>query len=199
VQTIGLACVRIQGGMSSFSIPDEPADHPVWIARYGNKPRSPYAYQLFRRERIALQRHATSAGIRMIIGTGLDLDVEYGTGVTRTRLCLLAQFIESIDLAHDRVQLVLVERRPPQLTVAVGNWFFAESFAARPVRGVLHTVFTTHAPTVTRRVTEFDHDLASLLARQGTPPERSRTWVLERLKDRIRTLPSHPAWTCQPQ
>jgi hypothetical protein len=192
----GLGCVRISGGLSSFSLPDQPPHHPMWQARYGNKPRLPYSYQVFRRERNAVAQHAMAAGLRMIINGGLNVDRDYGEGVTRTRLCILTQFLEMFEGSDENVQLVVVDEHPAHLTLSVGDWFFAESLAGRPVRGVLHTVFTTHAPSVSRHNTEFDRNLLGVLKDQRTAPAESRAVALDRLRSRIRELPPHPAWTC---
>ena len=186
-----LGCVRVEGGLSSFSLPSESNDHPSWAARYGDHPRTPHSLTLFRRERLALQKHAVTAGVRMIINAGLNLDVEYGRGVTRTRLCLLTQFLESLELPDDKVQVALVAEHSPNLMLAVGDWFVAESAAGRPVRGVLQTVFTAHASAVSRRIAEFDGRLATLLKDQGIAPAQSKSVAANGLHARIRELPRH--------
>jgi hypothetical protein len=83
----------------------------------------------------------------------------------------------------------------PHVSLSVGDWFFAESLAGGPVRGVLHTVFTAHAPTVNRQVADFDHKLASVLKDHGLSASESRRVALEKLRKRIRELPAHPLWT----
>ena len=193
---LGPACVRIQAGFSSFSLPNAPANRPVWIARYGDKFRSHYSYQLFAREREALARHAEAGGLKLVVNHMLNLDPEYGVGVTRTRLCLLVQFLTSLSLPADRVGVALVSQDRPDTFVAVGDWFVAESQAGKPARGVMQTVFTAHAPYVSRRVAEFDQSFADLLADQGSAPGASRDWAVGRLRELIRTLPRHPAWGC---
>jgi hypothetical protein len=194
---VGPGCVRVEGGLSSFSLPSETITHDSWKARYGDKPRSPFSLNLFRLERLALDRHAAVAGVRMIINSNLDLDSVYGTGATRTRLCLLTQSLESLRLPGDSVQIALAPELPPHLMLAVGDWFVAESFSAVPIRGVLHTAFTAHASAVSKRITDFDQRLATLLKEQGISPAQSKAKALERLRARIRDLPKHPAWSCE--
>jgi hypothetical protein len=133
----------------------------------------------------------------MIVNHGLELDEHYGPGAKRTRLCILTQFLESLLIPDEQVQVALVPEHPPHLVLAVGDWFVAESLAGRPVRGVLHTVFTSHAPTVKRLIAEFDTKLTALLAEQGVSPSQSRSKAVDRLKAMIRDLPPHPAWSCQ--
>ena len=193
----GACGVRMQGSLGSFSLPDEPPHHPAWIARYGNKPRGMNAYSCFRRERLALERHARVGNLSMILNVGLDIDKDYGEGAKRTRLCVLLQFLESLKGAKERVRIALVPSHPPDLFLSVGDWFIAESSAARPVRGVLQTVFTVHAPSVTRRLKDFDSDLDKLLALQDCRPEESLSWAVVRLREIISTLPRHPAWSCE--
>jgi len=194
--TIGPACVRMVGAFGSFSLPDEPPEHPAWLARYGNKPRGAFACRMFRRERAALARHADNAGLKMIVNCGLDLDRVCGEGVTRTRIFLLREYLKS--LPDDLVEIVLVPNRPPDLALAVGDWFVAESMAARVGVGVLQTVFSSHAPTVTRKIGEFDQNLLGLLKARGILPKESRRKAIEELTEMIRRLPPHPAWSCDP-
>jgi hypothetical protein len=190
---LGPCTVRVQGGLTSFSIPDELPGHPAWAARYGNKPRSPHAYRWFRRERIALERHAIGGGVRMIIDHGLDVDRFYGRGVKRARLAILVKFLESIP-EEVEATVALVKNHPPDLLLSVGDWFVAESLAGQPVRGVIQTVFTAHAPTVSRMLAEFDQKLDALVAKQGSPPGRSREWAIHKLRAMMRKLPGHPMW-----
>ncbi|HEY4308804.1 MAG TPA: toll/interleukin-1 receptor domain-containing protein [Pirellulales bacterium] len=187
-------CVRIQGSLNSFSLPDEPPDHPAWKARYGDKPRTPHAYEWYRRERQALERHAVKGGLKMIVNYGLDIDGAYGQGAKRSRLSILVKFLESSNLPNENASIALIDRHPPDMVLAVGNWFVAESLAGRPVRGVIGTVFTAHAPTVSRAVEDFDHKLATLLTAQGTSPVESRQWAIDKLRSVMDTLPRHSDW-----
>jgi hypothetical protein len=194
---IGPSGVRIHGrGLSSFSIPDEPSEHPVWIARYGGKPRGTYSCQLFRRERQALARHARVAGLRLIVNVGLDLDRQFGIGTKRTRLCILIQFLQSLELPDDKVCVAVVQEHTLSQVVAVGDWFVAESLTSVPGRGVLHSVFTAHPPTVNMRIAEFDQNLEHILREQGITAVNSRVAAMAVMQDLLHELPSHPAWAC---
>src|SRR5262249_6534096 len=119
--------VRIGGGLSTFSLPDEDPDHPKWIAAYADKPRSHYSYELIRAEHQAVKRHASRAGLRMIVDVGLDLDAQRGAGATRTRLGLLSEFLERGDIPSDLMEIAVVRTYRPPLILAVGDWFYAES------------------------------------------------------------------------
>jgi hypothetical protein len=189
----GFQRVRIGGGLSSFSLPDELPDHPKWSAAYGDRPRSEYSYRLIRNEHLALKRHAVKAGLSMIVNIGLNLDQQRGPGVTRTRLCLLHEFLSG--LTDDRVVIAVVRKHPPDVTLAVGDWFIAESQAAREIRGVLHTTFMAHAPTVRRSIADFDRRLTSTLQGQKVEPQDSRRRALELIEAKVRELPHHSAWS----
>lgn len=193
----GACCVRMQGSLGSFSLPDEAPHHPIWAARYGNKPRGMNSYQWFRRERVALEHHARAGKLGMILNVGLDLDKDYGEGAKRTRICVLLQFLESLTGSEENARIALVDQLPPDLFLSVGDWFTAESSAARPVRGVLQTVFTVHAPSVTRRLREFDAALEKELVDQKMPPKESLVRAITRLREMIPNLPRHPAWSCE--
>jgi hypothetical protein len=131
----------------------------------------------------------------MIINHGLCLDRYYGKGVKRTRLAILLRFLESLSLPDESVMIALVEDHPPDLMLGVGDWFVAESMAGRPVRGVLQTVFMSHAPSVTHRLQEFDAKIRNLVDEQKSPPGQSKAWAIEQIHFMIRGLPPHPAWS----
>lgn len=188
--------VRVAGGFSSFSLPDEEPNHVTWRAAYGNSPRGAHAYGLLRREHNALKRHVATGGLSMILDLGRDLDSERGTGVTRTRLCVLREFLTSAQVPHAMSRILAVREHPPDLMLSVGDWFFARSRAARVATGVVHTTFTTHAPTVSRCIAEFDRNVESLMRSQGTRPDQSYAYALAQIDERIRELPPHPNWTC---
>jgi hypothetical protein len=111
----------------------------------------------------------------------------------RTRLSLLVEFLEG-RIPPELAEIAVVREYQPPLILTVGDWFYAESNAPRAVRGVLHTTFITHAPTVAHHVARFDQRVRSLLQAQGIRREESRDAAVAALKQRISELPSHPAW-----
>lgn len=187
-------CIRHLGGFSSFSFPDTPPDHKTWLARYPNRPLGPHTLDLFRRERQALQRHAESAGCRLILNSYLNADKAYGSGATHTRYRVLLDFLESLKLPAGRVQVALVEGMPWHSLLFVGDWLLAESHSWRPGEGSRHTAFTTHAPVISRRIREFDQELLRRLSELGISPEDSLCWAISRLRHLMAKFPSHPAW-----
>ena len=186
--SVGPQRIRISGGLSSFSLPDEEPDHERWSAAYGKLPRSQFSYRLIRNEHLALKKHAVQAGLSLVANIGLDLDEHRGPGVTRTRLGLLHAFLSSSALSDDKLQIAIVRNQPPDVTLAVGDWFIAESRAARAVRGVLHTVFMAHAPTVRQRIFHFDRRLSSILEGERIEARHSRQHALKLIEARIQEL-----------
>jgi hypothetical protein len=191
-RNLGPQIVRNSGGLSSFRIANARADHPIWRAHYGDKPRSHADFGYFRGERNALASHADVAGCKLIVNHGVDLDKEYGSGVWSSRIRSLVMYLES--LPDDKVEIALVTKAAPHAWLAVGDWFLAESAAVRPVRGIQNTLFATHAPSIDRRIQEFDEDLKELISLQGSPPGQSRPWAIQVLKKRMDELPRHPDW-----
>jgi hypothetical protein len=190
--TIGPQCARHSGGLSSFALPDEAKHHVAWKSRYGNRPRGEEMYEYFRRERQSLEKHAREKGCKLMINYGVNLDREYGEGVWRTRLQILVNFLES--LPDDKVEIALFTDRKPNARLMVGDWFQAESMAVAPVSGIQNTFFSSHAPTIRRSIQEFDHELNGYIERQGSNPGKSRTWAIDKLREKIQTLPRHPLW-----
>ncbi len=191
---IGHQCVRQAGGFSSFSLPDESSGHAHWIARWADKPRGANTATLLRRERRALEAHAKVGGCKLVVSLGTDIDQYYGLGAKHARFSIFLDFLERLQLAPGLVQVVLLEKYPPHSLLTVGDWFVAESRAGRFGRGFQQTLFTAHAPSVTRQVEEFDHDMRGWLDAQGTSAEDSREWAIQRLRVEVSRLEPHPSW-----
>ena len=185
-------CVRQAGGFSSFSIPDEPPDHVKWRARWPKAPRGVAARKLLRRERQALEWHAQRAGCRLIVNIGLDTDKEYGAGSKHARTLALLQFLESLRPDPSQVQVALLEKYYQHSLLVVGDWFVAESRAGRIGSGYQQTLFTAHAPSVTRRLAEFDHEILGYLEEQDVAPGDSLAVAIDRLRAVVPSLPRYP-------
>lgn len=69
--------VRQKGGLSSFHIPNQVLTHSVWKERYGRLRASQYHCRLQRNERLALEKHASKSGCRLIINPYLTFN-QYG-------------------------------------------------------------------------------------------------------------------------
>lgn len=175
--------VRQKGALSSFHIPRETVGNPIWRRRYGMTTRSEEHCRLQRQERISLQRHAQTAGCKLIIKPGL-LYERYGPDARISRLESLVTFLEEMDDA--RCRIAIQEEMDARLSVTIlGNWFSAESLAGEGGRGYRQTVFTRHAPTVMEKLDTFDAEFDELLDAANVKPEDSRQWAIDTLKQTI--------------
>ena len=81
----GQGHVRQKGALSSFHIPNEHINHPVWRERYGEIEVSQLRRQLQWKERIVLQKHAEACGCSLIIDPTLTYG-KYGRQARASRL-----------------------------------------------------------------------------------------------------------------
>jgi hypothetical protein len=146
--------LRQSGGLSSFSIPDEPPRHQVWRHRVGTKPRPEFSHKCLRKERQALEEHAKAAGCRLLIHYGLKMDEEHGQGARHTRISTLIDFLES--MPDDKIEIAMIEQSPRHSLILVDDWFVAESVTGDMQSGYRNTLFTRHAATVLHHRQEFD-------------------------------------------
>lgn len=175
--------VRQKGALSSFHIPRETVGNPIWQRRYGmTTRRSEEHCRLQRQERLSLERHAGTAGCKLIIKP--DLQYEYGPDARICRLESLVKFLEQMDDARCRV--AIQEEMDERLSVTIlGNWFSAESLAGERGHQYRQTVFTRHAPTVMEKLDVFDAEFGELLSAANVKPEESRRWAIGVLEQTI--------------
>jgi hypothetical protein len=173
--------VRQKGALSSFHIPTETVGHPVWRRRYGLVERSEEHCRHQRQERLALQRHAEVAGCKLIVNPGLQYE-KYGS---EARLCRLECFLKFLKEMDDtRCSVAIQEGMDPRVSLTIlGDWFAAESLAGSGGRGYRQTIFTRHAPSVIKKLGNFDAEFDELLAASGVSQidsRRAAIAVLER-------------------
>ncbi len=180
--------VRQGGGLGSFTLPDEGPRHEIWAKRYGNQPRGEDHYRDYHKELTSLLRHARGAGCKLMIQADLDLDKDYGEGVTAVRLGILREFLES--MTDEQVEIALVTGEKMISSLMVGDWFHAGSALLKPVHGIGHTLIQSHAPTITHRIADFDKKLEKRMQRQGSPAGQSRSWAIEELGRLIAARPT---------
>lgn len=178
--------VRHRGGLSAFAVPTQPVTNSVWRQRFDGLPRSEFQCGLLREERLALDPHAREAGVSLIINIEGTYD-KYGPLARRTRLTTLKTFLESLPDDTTRVGL------DPDLshgenTLLIGDWFVATAAAGRQGAGYRQTILSRHAPTMGRRVAEFDEELADLFSRTGIAPQDSRRAAIEAIQKKIGEL-----------
>ncbi|HEY1430495.1 MAG TPA: hypothetical protein VGF39_02545 [Stellaceae bacterium] len=156
--------VRQSGGLSSFHIPRETINHPVWKEQYGRAQRGAYYCRLQRRERLALQHHARKAGAHLIIRPEFEFP-QYGSTARIARLQTLVKALDAMDVSVEVANAPLLESG--ENVTIVGDWFMAISVSGT-ARGLRQTIFTRHAPTIRNRMELFDQEFEELL--------RSRPW-----------------------
>ncbi|MFH1198526.1 MAG: toll/interleukin-1 receptor domain-containing protein [bacterium] len=189
VYSLGICdVVRQKGALSSFHIPTEVTDNPVWMRRYGPFKQSEEHYRLQRKERFSLQRHVDSAGCKLIINPGLKYE-KYGTDARICRLESLLKFLNEME--DDQCWIAIKDGMDPRISVTIlGNWFAAESLAGFEGAGYRQTIFTRHAPTIIEKLSEFDAEFDELLKKAKVKKEDSRRWAIEMIENIIADISS---------
>lgn len=179
----GSGVVRQLGGLSSFHIPTETIDHPVWQYRYGDRHQSEYHRKVLREERLALGEHAARKGCRIVIDPSLDYAF-YGVDARRARLECLLNFLCSMP---DRLcQVAIAAKGMSESITIVGDWFAAHSVYGRAGEGYRQTNFTRHAPTIAKIIADFDRRFAQHLG--VVPLARSRKNAINETEHQIAGL-----------
>jgi hypothetical protein len=169
--------VRQRGGLSAFSVPDNPLTNPVWQERFGSIPRNQFYCDLLRQERLALAEHARAAGCSLILKLSGTFD-RYGPSVRKARLRVLRSFLDS--LPDERVRAAVNDDlQHGDNLLLVGDWFVAAAASSAQGTGFRQTIFSRHAPTMRQRTAAFDEELDDLLSRTGAAPNTSRRAVIE--------------------
>jgi hypothetical protein len=177
--------VRQKGGFSSFHIPNQVLTHPVWKERYGRLRTSQYHCRLQRNERLALGKHASKSGCRLIINPYLTYE-QYEPSGRITRLKCILDFL-STALDYNVEVAFSKELRDESLTI-VGDWFAAISVSAKLGQGYQQTVFTWHAPSIKIRIDLFDQEFNELLKELKWTPESSRSEAIKAIEKIIADL-----------
>jgi TIR domain-containing protein len=172
--------VRQFGGLSSFHIPAETINHPLWKLRYGHHHPSEFHCQVLWEERMALTKHAKAKGCRIIIDPNLTYEF-YGGEARRTRLGCLLQFLR--EMKGVTCEVAMGEFGMNESITIVGDWFAARSISGRMGDGYRQTIFTRHAPTVARMIDEFDLRFFQTL--HGMSVARSRTQAIAEIEHRM--------------
>lgn len=174
--------LRQEGAISSFGLPKEAADDPVWETRDGKLKRSQFLYERLRDERLAFEEYARSNGCGLILDPTISFE-ENGPEGRKTRLTTLFAFLKDTTIKNVRVA-IRPRLSPGSLTIC-GDWFTAESMAPRPGEGYFGTVFSWHAPTVWQKALAFDRELDRLLKQAGLTDESSREAAIQAVQEQI--------------
>lgn len=172
--------LRQRGGLTTFNIPKNGIQNPIWKERYGNVSRSDDDIAAIREERLALEEHAREAGCRLIIDTGNHFE-EFGPNVRAIRIRCLLDFIDS--MSEDKIRVAFTRNEMPESVTIVGDWYYTESIRWTARRGLQNTVFTWHAPTVRRRLRAFDQEFEEVSQEPGNKSATTLEGAKQILRD----------------
>lgn len=178
--------VRQRAIFSSFSLPDEQPNHPIWDKIELPEKRSEYFRRLLRDERRILEEHAGIGGCSLILNPFLDYS-PVGAEVHRIQLGLLLEFLLSMD--EKMIKVGFVSGRFLGNLTLIGDWFGAKALPPKPGSEYRQTVFSHHAPTVLSWVREFDEELNHSLLEERIEDYKSRDNAVKRIEARLKELP----------
>jgi hypothetical protein len=178
--------VRQKGRLSSFHIPADYILKSAWKERYYPEIKSEYHKRLQRNERLALEKHAKSAGYKIIITPDYAIKNRDPRAAV-SRLQTLIEFLEISDNVPTVVAMQTEETNKQSLTI-LGNWFLAESVSFREGEGFTNTFLTRDAFEIARRTEDFECELQDLLEQRGWTAENSREKAIEKLYKIINSL-----------
>jgi len=172
--------IRQKGGLSSFHIPDKPIAHADWTNRYAPETRGQLHKKLQRAERVALYNHAIEEGCRLIINPYYS-NLGRSSLAKNTRISNLIEFLELMPENKVVIAIQNLQTEIASLTM-VGDWFLAESVSYRHGDGFTHTFFTRNASEISKRIDEFEDELADLLKELKWTEENSRDRAVQYLR-----------------
>lgn len=181
--------MRQQSAFSSFSIPSKWAKHDEWDQREGPQARSETARMMLRVEREELETRAGRYGCSLIIKPSIRAEL-HGDNGTRTRLELLATFLESMKELDNQVRVGIWPPDEPafrNLTI-VGDWFLADAVVPFGGGSYTKTLFTWHGPTVHRLIREFDELLDDLIGEMDTGGLSTREYAIQVIGQELDSL-----------
>jgi hypothetical protein len=168
--------IRQKGGLSSFHIPRQTVNHPLWTERYGNLQREEEHCRAQRTERRTLEKHVMVAGCKLIVNPRISYK-KYGKRARLSRLTQLREFLCSMPDSLCQVAIKETMGHHESVTI-VGNWIAATSTSAELGKGYFQTIFTRHAPSVIDAVDAFDEEFEELLRAKGVEAADSRSYAI---------------------
>ena len=178
--------VRQRGGLSSFHIPDQHVNHQVWKLRYGGKRDDPDSNSRLLEERLALEYHAKTVGCQLIINPELQFS-KWGPIARRSRIEVLLDFLKR--MPDEKCEVAILSKAGVGSLTMVGDWFCAEAVSGTAGRGYKQTIFCRHAPTVMKKIQEFDGQFKELLDKRGWSADTSRLASIALLENILADLP----------
>jgi hypothetical protein len=176
--------VRIKAAFSSFTIPKNHPNNPIWNIREGKYKATEDKRKLLLNERKVLEKHVQQKGCDLILEPFQTK--RHDATLKKIRWEILIKFLESFDDEH--IRIVFHPGKIDSNLTMVGDFFFAE--AVVPFYGASYqlTTFTKHGPTVLQRVNDFELEMEDLLERNGLKEVSSRQTAIDRLNKEIKLL-----------
>jgi hypothetical protein len=185
---LGGGRVRQKGALSSFCLPSTRpiADdlNDVWKRRDGLKIRSNHLYQKLFEERHALEKLAKLSGCSLMIWPKLQIKAN-GEAALIERLSELRAFLINENFPDVKVVTRSENELAPRNVLIVGDWFYAESRSAQPGAGYDFTFCTWHAPSVLRKLTEFDEEFSAIITQTKLDIKALRAYAIQTVDDGI--------------
>jgi hypothetical protein len=139
-----------------------------------------YHKKVQREERQALESHASVAGCKLIISPSYATKDRSKISII-ARISSLIEFLEK--MPDEKVIISIQDSSTVQESITiVGDLFLAESTTFRSQEGFTNTFFTRNASEITRRIKDFDDEMATLLEELKWTEKNSRLKAIEELK-----------------
>ncbi len=135
---------------------------------------------------MALEKHARAEGCKLIVNPFI-LYEKYGDAARIVRLESLLKFLESMTNAPCEVAINDQMEHDQSVTI-LGDWFAAESVSARIGEGYRQTIFTRHAPSMMKKIDEFDQEFKERLEISGWSAETSRKTAIDLIQGIVAEL-----------
>jgi hypothetical protein len=153
---------------SSFNLPLAPPNAQIWDDFFDGY-FDEELFDLLRKERKILTKHAERKGCKLIINPSLakkNYNDSYSVKIKE-----LIKFIKEF---NGKLNIIIDNKNLPRNITIVGDYFVAESINAPFGKGYQQTIFTRHAPTVKDRIHYFDLEYDYLLKESygGTQPAK---------------------------
>lgn len=191
----GFLRVRQRMAFSSFSIPNEPPNSPIWDLRDGPNPRTEEERNLLRKERQIMEKHAQKSGCDLILDPYVKITNDIGQETTRfkhsrsmtlVRLRILRDFLKNF--SGSDLRIVFNKGNITGSTIILGDWLSAEAVVPHYKSGYRQTAFLFHAPTLISRIEDFEQELQDCLRIAGVSPENSRERALFEIEQLIEKI-----------
>jgi hypothetical protein len=144
--------LRHRAAFSSFCIPSSKHD-PLWNQHDPRNVHDNHSRGLLSEERTRLEQYACQFGCDLILWPSVS---KLTPPETAARIEVFRSFLQKMHDKHVDLRIVFDKSALGENLIIVGDWFLAESLTPSVLKGYRHTTLTCHAPTVLKRLNEFD-------------------------------------------